>query len=107
MNPYYLRGDFDGDGKPDYGVWVKNKATSRGSFLVYLSSRRAFLEAPYTEDQEAERWEVVSKYHLLHGKWGFTKAPHPDGEAIFVHYGNGGVIFFVQRGRLRFEVPYD
>jgi hypothetical protein len=27
LNPFYLRGDFDGDRKPDYAVLIANRAT--------------------------------------------------------------------------------
>ena len=39
INPFYLRGDFDGDGKPDYAVLVlSNKDHSRG-IAIWLSSQ--------------------------------------------------------------------
>src|SRR3954452_5944027 len=29
-NPFYLRGDFDGDGRPDYAVLITNSKDERG-----------------------------------------------------------------------------
>jgi hypothetical protein len=40
MNPFYLRGDFDGDGKPDYAFWIKTKATGEVGIAVWLTSQR-------------------------------------------------------------------
>jgi hypothetical protein len=38
VNPFYLRGDFDGDGKPDYAVLVINKATKKRGIATVRSS---------------------------------------------------------------------
>ncbi|MGE5112748.1 MAG: hypothetical protein ACM3JB_17920 [Acidobacteriaceae bacterium] len=38
LNPFYLRGDYDGDGKPDYAVFVINKATKKHGIVVVKSS---------------------------------------------------------------------
>jgi hypothetical protein len=38
MNPFYLRGDFDGDGPIDYAVWVRNKTNNKEGILFVLSS---------------------------------------------------------------------
>jgi hypothetical protein len=39
LNPFYLRGDFDGDSKPDYAVLVVNRQSKKSAIAVYLSSR--------------------------------------------------------------------
>lgn len=43
MNPFYLRGDFDGDGKPDYALWIKTKVDGATGMAIWLSSRREFI----------------------------------------------------------------
>lgn len=43
MNPFYLRGDFDGDGKPDFAVGVKSKTGGATGIAIWLSSLRRFV----------------------------------------------------------------
>jgi hypothetical protein len=38
QNPVYLRGDFDGDGLPDYALQVKSKKTKRNGVLICSGS---------------------------------------------------------------------
>jgi hypothetical protein len=42
MNPFYLRGDFDGDKMPDYAVWIKEKKSGSIGMAIWLSSRKKF-----------------------------------------------------------------
>ncbi|WP_263341335.1 hypothetical protein [Acidicapsa dinghuensis] len=43
MNPFYLRGDFDGDGKIDYAIRIKSKTTNESGMAIWLSSLHKFL----------------------------------------------------------------
>jgi hypothetical protein len=38
INRFYMRGDFDGDGRPDYAVRIKSKAGSDAGIAIWLSS---------------------------------------------------------------------
>jgi len=42
MNPFYLHGDFDGDGKLDTAVLVKEKQSGKTGILIYHSGTRKF-----------------------------------------------------------------
>ncbi len=39
VNPFYLRGDFDGDGRVDYAVLVTRRDNRKKGIAVWLSSR--------------------------------------------------------------------
>jgi hypothetical protein len=43
LNPFYLRGDFDVDGKTDYAVRIKSRAGKGSGIAIWLSSKRQFL----------------------------------------------------------------
>ena len=43
VNPFYLRGDFDGDGKPDYAFRIRSKTDQSAGFAIWLSSLRRFV----------------------------------------------------------------
>jgi hypothetical protein len=38
VNPFYLRGDFDGDSKADYAVRIKSKVGNASGIAIWLSS---------------------------------------------------------------------
>jgi len=40
VNPFYLRGDFDGDGAPDYAVLVTNRATNHVGVAIARSGAK-------------------------------------------------------------------
>lgn len=42
-NPYYLRGDFDGDGEPDYAVAIKGRKTRRNGVLICTAKKYVFV----------------------------------------------------------------
>jgi hypothetical protein len=36
LNPFYLRGDFNGDSKPDYAVWIEEVSTGKKGIAICL-----------------------------------------------------------------------
>ena len=46
LNPFYQRGDFDGDGKPDLAILVREKSTGKiGILVLHRGGRPALLGA--------------------------------------------------------------
>jgi hypothetical protein len=44
LNPFYLRGDFDGDGKVDYAILIKHKKNGKhGIAICYSSKKQVFI----------------------------------------------------------------
>jgi hypothetical protein len=100
MNPFYLRGDFDGDGKPDYALWIKAKAGGATGIAIWLSSRQKFIilgaGVPFrfagsTESnfEDLNVWRVYGKRPV---EQGVEAGPPPRliGEAILVGRSESG-----------------
>ncbi|MDD5542403.1 MAG: hypothetical protein PHX83_04450 [Acidobacteriia bacterium] len=117
INPFYLRGDFDGDGKPDYAVQVvARKDRSRG-IAIWLSSQKKifvlgaghlfkFSASESTDFEFINVWQVYGKRLVEHG---VDAGPPPElvGEAIHVGkresasgliYWNGKLFLWYQQG---------
>jgi len=70
-NPFYLRGDFDADGRPDYAVVVRVKETGKEALVICRSAGRAVLlggradakqafSSNEGDDFVAKNWEVLT-----------------------------------------------
>jgi hypothetical protein len=117
MNPFYLRGDFDGDGKSDYAVRIKSKVTSESGIAIWLSSlhRFVFLGAgtPFKVSGSSasnldflNTWQVYGK-RLVERSVESAPPPHLVGEAILAGkresasgliYWNGKSFVWYQQG---------
>jgi hypothetical protein len=100
MNPFYLRGDFDGDGKADYAIWIKVKAGGATGIAIWLSSKHKitilgagipFRFSGSTEStfENLNVWEVFGKRPVERG----VEADPPPlliGEAILVGRSESG-----------------
>lgn len=106
LNPYYLRGDFDGDGRADYVVWARKKDTKASYMLIYLSSNNSTLESPYKSDRDPIGWEVISRQVVIK-EWKFAKVPRIQGEAFWMYFGSGGMLFFVHDRTIDFVAVAD
>ena len=100
MNPFYLRGDFDGDGKPDYAFWIKVKAGGATGIAIWLSSRHNFIilgaGVPFRFAGSTESnfenlivWEVYGKRPVERGVEAGAP-PNLIGEAILVGRSESG-----------------
>lgn len=105
INPFYLRGDFDGDGKPDYAVLIKAKSHGKLGFAVWLNARttpiilgagrRVRYGSGLEEDLDFDVWRVTSPSQFDRSSF----VDQPEGirwDCIYVQKGEGasGIYFF-------------
>jgi len=94
MNPFYLRGDFDGDGVPDYAMLIESKKSHLKGIGIWLSSRKTIIVLgagqPFIINGSGSRnldflntWQVYGKKPV---EGGVKAGPPPTlvGEAILV-----------------------
>jgi hypothetical protein len=90
LNPYYLQGDFDGDGRRDTAVLIKHRTTGEvGAAIVFKAGKVHILGAGQDmgEDENdldwIDAWYVEPKGRVLQGA---TDEPPPKlrGDAIMV-----------------------
>ncbi|MDR5727554.1 MAG: hypothetical protein RB191_09020 [Terriglobia bacterium] len=117
MNPFYLRGDFDGDGKADYAIRIKSKATQESGIAIWLSSLHKLIVLGAgiqfkvsgfvnTNLDFLNTWEVYGKRPVERGVES-GPPPHLIGEAILAGkresasgliYWNGKSFVWYQQG---------
>jgi hypothetical protein len=72
INPFYLRGDFDGDGIPDYAVRIRSVQDHKTGIAIWLTSRKNFTilgagvtfkmnDYTITDFQDLNTWQVYGK----------------------------------------------
>jgi hypothetical protein len=106
INPFYLRGDFDGDGKPDYALRILSKSNHSAGIAIWLSSLHKFVVlgagTPFrfsgstaTNLDFLKSWEVLARGPIESGV-GAGSPPHLTGEAILAgeREGASGLIYW-------------
>lgn len=90
INPFYLRGDFDGDGKPDYAVLVRN-GDQQGVVLCLTGAPKPTLlgaGAAFNKmkDLNFNAWQVHPKAHRVERGVEESKPPVLLGDAILLEW---------------------
>jgi hypothetical protein len=92
MNPFYLRGDFDGDKKKDYIVAVTERKTGKGGMIIYHPAAKNYFvigagveltTRPGDDYGWMNAWEVFCKKEVEKGV-GETGTIKVKGDAILV-----------------------
>ncbi|MFZ6009796.1 MAG: hypothetical protein ACOYXT_05550 [Bacteroidota bacterium] len=92
LNPFYLRGDFDGDTKTDYVLAVIESTTDKKGFLIYHPSTKKYfligagksIQGGYGDNYwMIDAWEVSDEKVVGQGVTNL-KPPKLIGEAILV-----------------------
>ena len=91
MNPFYLRGDFNGDGKIDVAVLVKQRSTGKsGIAMVHGGTSKVTILGAGTDIgnggddfQWMDTWQIYSKTSVASGGDG-KNAPHLREDALLV-----------------------
>jgi hypothetical protein len=91
LNPFYLRGDFNGDGEIDVAVLVKQRSTGKvGIVIVYGGTNKVTILGAGTaignggDDFEwMDTWQIYSKTRVA-SRGDVTNVPHLRGDALLV-----------------------
>lgn len=108
INPFCLRGDFDGDGRVDYAVLVSRRSDNKKGIAIWLSSKRNFgpiilgagrkSEAGASESDNwnfFDAWQVYGKRRVGQGV-GDGVPPKLIGEAMLIEKSEAasGIIYW-------------
>jgi hypothetical protein len=92
INPFYLRGDFDGDKKIDYALAVIESTTEKKGFLIYHPSTKKYFvvgagksitNRPMDDYSMIDAWQVFDERVVEQGVTDL-KPPKLIGEAILI-----------------------
>ena len=94
INPYYLRGDFDGDMKMDYAVLVTQRDSKKRGIAVILSSRSrpVILGAGNSIQYGGSKWD-----DLNFDSWRVYGSGSVDADSAYDPPRSKGELIFVQK----------
>lgn len=105
-NPYYLRGDFDGDGRPDYAVAIVGRKTGRNGIALCNASgltlilrgdarpNRPFSDMPDDNFLSGD-WCVLTRAEALRRISANKLSVNPKAEVILMPWDDAeGILYF-------------
>lgn len=103
INPFYLRGDFDGSGRAGYAVLVRN-GDQQGVMLCRSGMAKPVVLGAGTEfnrmkDLNFNAWQVHSKGHQVERGVGEGKPPTLLGDAILLEWEESASAILYWNGR--------
>lgn len=116
VNPYYLRGDFDGDGLVDYAVSVQGIKTRRNGVLICTGKNKAValgainsLKTPFSDKPNdnfaSPNWQVMTKKEALevynYSSDKPVRVALPKGETIAMTWEDGVCLIYWDGSRYR------
>jgi len=102
VNPFYLRADLDGDGKPGYAVLVFDK-NSRQEHVALVMSGASKVGLYLSKGRNFDGWTIVDTRYLTPKLAGILRATHR--EAFVTKFGGPGILEYWDGKGLR-SVPW-
>jgi hypothetical protein len=106
LNPFFQSGDFNGDGRLDAAVLVRNKTTRQTGIIIFFSggARSVVLGAGSTFRNGGadfiwmDNWSVYPKQEVHKSRWE-SKPPAPKGDALWVAKSESASAFIFWDGK--------
>jgi len=92
INPFFLSGDFNGDGKLDAAVWIENKKSQKLGIMIFRqgSKRPTVIGAGVNYADRGDDyagldvWSIIPKGEVLKSHWEEGRKLTLRGDALFV-----------------------
>jgi hypothetical protein len=108
VNPYFLEGNYDSDGHPDYVVMLTDQQTSSQKGLLFLSSRKepiVIYDSAQIDHHPLDAWVnchwVNCGRTILRMKSARQSRPVASADVILLRFGGPDVILFWDGKRMR------